>query len=315
MDCPLLFMRFASILITALTLVAAACASASGVQIYQRGPIRILYRTSGPDAVALEDRNQNGIPDQVEDAMTQIEAARLLYCQVLKYPDPFHTKRYEGVSFLEIRFQRKETLQGNGKAYDEMRPSTNPSDPAGTKVLHVGLATSVHPKSNPTPAHEFFHVIQNGSIYFKNRWYTEGTARWSQRPFGPDGGLTRESNPWPLTSEQQARIVEMAYDAAATFWKPLATAFDSEGTIPSGPQTEQLAALTYVNGEKVWKNASLPGWKFMRAALEELDAADDVAFRELHYKTWSEENQRSPLNNSYLFGAIEKAVANMRPKE
>ena len=302
-------LRSALCKVFALAATTVACAGADEVKIYQHGPIRVLYNTSGPDAVDAEDRNQNGLPDQVEDAVTQIEAARLLYCRILGFPDPFQAKRYEGVVFLDVRFRLKETLQGNGKAYDEVQKSSAPGDPAGTRVLRVGVATSVRPSSNPTPLHEFFHVIQNGATYFKNRWYTEGTARWSQRPFGPDGADgAHKLESWPLTGEQSAALGAMAYDATRFFWKPLASQFDPEGVIPTSELTNQLAAMTYVNGEKVWKTDRLPGWKLIRAVLHQLDIADEVAFRELNYQTWSEENQRSPQNDRYILGAIEKAV-------
>jgi len=288
-----------------------ARAADAGPQLYQHGQIRISYRTTGDDAVQPEDRNQNHIPDQVEDAATQIEAAHLLYCGILGYPDPFQSKRYDGVAFLEVGFRKKETLKGNGKAYDEPQKSTRPGDPPGTRIVRVGIATSVSPTTNPTPGHEFFHVIQNGATYFKNRWFTEGTARWAQRPFGPDGAPASHVVPWPLNPEQTAALVDSTYDTAASFWKPLAVRYDGAGEVPKSALTEQLAAMTYVNGDKVWKTQTLPGWKLTRALLMQLHAASEKAAQDRNLKTWPEAEQGSPENNRYLIEAVGKAIGEL----
>lgn len=304
-------MRFAFCALTGTLLFAAATAHSAEnaeVKVHQRGSLRAFYHVTGEDAVLPEDRNQNGVPDQVEDALIQIEAAQLFYCRILGYPDPLKSKRYEGAAFLDVHFRKKETLQGNGKAYDELQRSARPGDSADMRVLRIGVATSVRPTSNPTPAHEFFHAIQNGATYFKNRWYTEGTARWSESPFDAKRVEVRKVGLWPLTPEKIALLVEMSYDAAAYFWKPLVARYDAEGAIPASGLTEQLAAITYVNGEKVWKNQQLPGWKLIRSVLNQFDAADDAAAADLKVGRWTEECQRSSQNDRFILGAIEKAI-------
>jgi hypothetical protein len=66
--------------------------------------------------------------------------------------------------------------------------------------------------------------------------------------------------------------------------------------------------MRYVDGTPVLKDLRLTGWKFIRDVLEGLAKADDVAFRELGYDRWSEENQRSPKNNAYILGVVEEAM-------
>ena len=46
------------------------------------------------------------------------------------------------------------------------------------------------------------------------------------------------------------------------------------------------------------------GTEFMRDVLVELGKADDVAFNELGYKKWSEDNQKSIGNSPYIYQTV-----------
>lgn len=282
-------------------------ASKPAQRVHQCGRIRVFYHTEGPHGVDPLDANHNNIPDQVEDILTQTEAANQLFVQVLGFPDPFRTARYRSASVLDIHLRNKEVLKSNGVAYDELQRFNRASDPRDTLSLCFNVATSVKAASNLTPAHEFFHVIQNSVTFFKNRWFTEGTARWSERGLGLGAiGPTRDPGPLPLplAPEKADALFAMAYEASEHFWNPLAAQADAVGLIPESPELEKLQALTYVDGTPVLKDLRLTGWRWMREVLHALDAADDVAFRELGYDRWSEENQKSPRNNPFIMTAI-----------
>lgn len=158
-------------------------------KVLQADHIRVSYHTEGLHAVDATDRNGNRIPDQVEDLLTQTRAARDLWVEVLGYPDPFKTKRFKTAKFLDIHIRNKSVLKTNGSAYDELQRFNRAGDPKGTLSICFNVASSVDPKSNLTPAHEYFHLIQFGTNFFKNRWYTEGLARWSEGALG----LAKES--------------------------------------------------------------------------------------------------------------------------
>ena len=127
--------------------------------------------------VETADSNGNGIPDQVEDIMTQTLAARMVSVEVLGFPDPFGTERFRPASYLDIHLRNKDVLKTNGVAFDELQSFDRSGDPDGTRSLCFNVATSVKAPANLTPAHEFFHLIQHGVTFFKDRWFTEGTAR------------------------------------------------------------------------------------------------------------------------------------------
>jgi hypothetical protein len=280
-------------------------------RVHQADRIRIFYHIEGQHAVDTTDANTNGIPDQVEDAMIQTQAAQLLLVEALGFPNPFQTERFRSARYLDIHFRHKDLLKSNGVTYDELQRYNRAGDPAGTVTVCFNLATSVKPATNLTPAHEFFHIIQNSVIFFKNRWYTEGTARWSERALGlGDLGPKQILSAWPLPQEKAATLSAMAYDASEHFWNPLCAKVDAKGTLPDSPALQSVQAMRYVDGTPVLKDLRLTGWEFVRDVLQGLDKVDEVAFRELGYDRWSEDNQRSPKNDAYILRVVEEVLKN-----
>ena len=273
------------------------------------GKMRIFFDTEGIHAVDDVDANGDGVPDQVEDIAKQTWAAYSLFVETLGFPDPFQTDRYKTAAFLDIHLLDRSVLGHNGVAYDELQRFRRPQDGNETRTLCFDVATSVKASSNLTPAHEFFHIIQNSVTYFKNSWYTEGTARWSERALGLGGvGEIRYHGPWPLSADDTSKIFEMRYDSSVNFWNPLAMRDDPRDVIPEDQVCPELRRLTYSNRAKILQDFQLSGWEFMREVLLELGKADDVAFRELGYTRWSEDNQKSKDNSRFIYEAVMEVV-------
>jgi hypothetical protein len=276
---------------------------------YRLGKIRLYYDIEGPHAVAPDDVNHNGRPDQVEDIATQAWAAYTLFVETLGFPDPFQTERFRGAAFLDIHLLDKKTLGSNGVAYDELQRFRRATDPRDTLSLSFNVANSVKAPHNLTPAHETFHIIQYGITYFKNAWYLEGMARWSERALGNGGlGEVRYHGPWPMPNDKRDQLFSMSYQASLDFWNPLALMDDRQGEIPSQRVGPKLRELTYANGDRVLQDLRLNGWDLMREILLELAKADRVAFRELGYERWSEKNQNSPQNSRYIHDAVMRVL-------
>jgi hypothetical protein len=276
---------------------------------YRRGRIRIFYDSEGLHAVDQTDVNRNGVPDRIEDLATQTWAAYTLFVDTLGFPDPFQTERFRGAAFLDIHLRDKSVLGHNGVAYDELQRFHRKQDPRNTTSLCFNVATSVDPSTSGTPAHELFHLIQSSVSHFKNDWYTEGTARWSERALGTGGiGPVRHHGPWPLPDEAREALFALSYEASERFWNPLAVLDDPRGTIPEDLVKPELRQLTYCSGAKVLKDLRLTGWELIREVLLELGKQDPVAFRELGYRNWSEANQSSPRNHRYIYEAVAEVV-------
>lgn len=286
-------------------------------QCFQAGRIRVFYFLEGPHAVDPADANGNSVPDQVEDAITQTAAAQMLFVDVLGFTDPFESPHFRAARFLDIHFRSKETLRNNGVAYDELQRFRRPSDPPGTVSLCFNLATSVKPGANLTPAHEYFHLVQYAATRFKARWFTEGTARWSEYALKEGSlGPVRAEAEWPPGEDKQAALFGMTYEASEHFWNALAAKTDAAGSFPDSSRLADLRAMRYADGKtKVLKDNRLTGWQFMRELLRELDAADDLALKSLGYSEWSEQNQCAPANNRYLLEAVGRALQARAAKE
>ncbi len=299
-------MKTVLILVMAVSVASAADESS---RVLQADDIRIHYHVSGEHAVMAADANGNGVPDQVEDILTQTQAARIVFVEVLGFPEPMKTERFRTASFIDIHLRSKEVLKMNGVAYDELQRYRKPGDPEGTLSIGFSVATSVKAPGNLTPAHEFFHLIQYSSTYFKNRWFLEGTARWAEKALGTgDLGPARFLPSWPLSPERKAEIEAMAYEASEHLWNPLAKRMADELTLPESPALERLRAMRYTDGSPVLKDEHLAGWRFIREVIEGLGRSDDRAFDEQGYDRWSEENQRSEKNHAYLWKVIEAVV-------
>ena len=275
---------------------------------FELDEIRVLFNKEGTDAIAAEDANKNDVPDQVEDVAKQVWAAHRLFCGTLGFPDPLKSERYDGVKFIEVKIRQRDIIKGgNGLAFDESQRSALPTDPKGTKAITLTVGNHVVPTKNITPAHETFHLIQYGATYFKNKWFLEGMARWSEHGLAKEGlGEVKydPKGPWPQEGGKRQALFGMSYDAEFVLWNPIAKKDDRRGTIPAGKIPNELRALKYSSGIPVLHDADFVGIEVMRDILIELGQLDDLAFKELGYDSWSEANQTSEKNSPYIYQAV-----------
>ncbi len=288
--------------------VASARRSLTSVHVVE--PIRVHYAVEGEHAVSTDDIDDNGLPDQVEDVMTQTRAALQLWMS-LGFADPLTTERYRGSSWIDIHLISKSVLKSNGVAYDEIQYFKVPGDAEGTGSLSFQVATSVHASENLTPAHEVFHLLQNSICYFKNRWLTEGTARWSESALG-EGGMTPGLLPglWPPDEARMASsIFTSSYDTSKSYWGPLLVQHGKTDKLPEERLPGFVLEARYVNGKPVLKDLDLTGWELILEIFQALDAADDEIYRQRQLSRWSEKEQFSPENDTIIHRIVQEVVA------
>lgn len=265
---------------------------------------RVYYSVTGPHALPAADQldgDRNGVPDKIQNIALQLVTARRCYVEVLGLRHPLESPRYKGrVKFIDVNVW---ALQGkNGMAGDAIVNYHRLSDPPeGVEVLTIDLSAKL-PARNLSPAHELFHVFQNGYTLFKNAWYYEGTARWSEDLLREGVG---QAGALPGTSVELENLFKLSYDASR-FWQALARAVDPKGRV-SVPR--DLRAICYRGSEKpIVEDDVFHGAQLLKALLEELDRADDVVSREnaLNPLDWPESRQRSPENNRAIWNAVIK---------
>lgn len=276
---------------------------------YVLDTIRVFYAIDGKSAVPVADTDSSGVPDHVEDVAKQVWAAHRLFCDVLEFPNPLKSERHTGVTCIEVSIRdRSEIGDVNGVAFEQsQRARRIPEGKPDDRTIVIAVARNVVASRNLTPAHELFHLIQYGATFFKKGWFLEGQARWSEHALGESGlGEVKYSTrgPWPQQPMNLAALFAMGYDAEFALWNPIAMATDPKGVLPQTPLLKELGTLRYSDGSPVLEDPYLTGADVMREILVELGNMDDVAFKELGYDEWSEDNQKSPKNDSYIYQSI-----------
>ncbi|MFK5921991.1 MAG: hypothetical protein QM496_07415 [Verrucomicrobiota bacterium] len=284
-------------------------------QVHIVDEFRIYYTRQGNDALPeIQDLNNNAIPDRIENIALQLTTARELYTHVLKLRHPLESPRYKNQArFIDVNVGSlplsptfdAEKIKGNGSAGDEVINYYRPSDPeAGIQVLTMDISKTLGHK-NLTPAHELFHLFQSSYTMFKNSWFTEGTARWTEFAFREGSGRPKDL---PLTKSEQEKLFAMKYDAEG-FWSGLAQA-----AFPQKPINvpAELLRRTYVGSkDPVIRDTKFHGALLILPLLQALDKTDDRVTAKLKLKPfgWSETQQRSADNNPYIWSAIVDIVA------
>jgi hypothetical protein len=276
---------------------------------YVLGRVRVFYTNEGPSAVSQADNDKSAVPDQVEDVAKQIWAAHKLFCDVLKFPDPFASERYKGVTCIQVSLRDRAEINGvNGVAFESaQRARSIPEGKPEDRAIVMAVSTQLDPIKNVTPAHETFHLIQYGTTFFKNSWYLEGMTRWAEHGLAKDGiGEVQYSpqGPWPQKPQHLQQLPEMGSKCETVLWNPIASRTDRNGLLTDEMLGPELTALRYSDGSAVLRDRLLNGAEVMREILIELGTQDDDAFRDLGYESWTEENQRSERNNPYIYRAI-----------
>ncbi len=248
--------------------------SASLNHMYKINEFKIFYTLTGKDKLPYKyqiDKDNNSVPDYIESIGTQLNRASIIFKE-LGFINPLNSQRYKNkASFISVSVK---SLKNNGIAFDGISNS----------YLSIHISNNLSPYSL-TPLHEYFHLIQNGYTMFKNRWFTEGTARWSEFLFRETKGNRSEL---PSTIEQLNKdFLNQTYDADV-YWNQMA----------------------YLCGKK--NINQIYGYDFMRQILEDLEKADKKVSQNRNYNKyqWKEKNQKSIDNNQYMICSIKNTLLN-----
>lgn len=283
----------------------AAPASDSLDKVYHVEPFRIFYTLHGRHALPDEhrkDQNRNAVPDYVEHIGLKLSAANILYSEVFGLTNPLNSQRYRGrARYIDVHLLN---IEGRGSAGDEVvRYRYRALEDKSGGALLIKLSHNLRAQTM-TPPHELFHLFQNGYTMFKNRWYTEGTARWSEYAFRKGVGT---GQPLPASAEALSALVRQDYEASA-FWNRLAYVCDRNAgkfTLPDLPQ-QQIASYP-----PPFEDTTVHGYDVIRSLLENLHVQSDKVTRERGYTAyaWDEHDQKyNDDNHIPIFCAVKQAI-------
>jgi hypothetical protein len=187
---------------------------------------------------------------------------------------------------------------GGGTGDEVINYSANGND-KGRCVLRIKLHNG-NLNTNVSPAHELFHLYQWGASMFKQRWFMEGTARWSEHVL-----LAAPAPEKPLPADEAAlkqNFLSQVY-AAGPIWNRLAALLDPAGRLNLPPN---LQALTYLDGQKVVRDDELHGAAFMKALFAEMGKSSLAIAQREGWKAynWREADQRNPAFDKDILHAV-----------
>ncbi len=280
-------------------------------QVYKIEGLRIFYTLKGKEALPRNkraDRNRNGVPDYVEDIGAQLSAAMQIYTRVFKLKHPLKTKRYGSVDFIDVHLIG--SLKGyNGMAYDGIIKFGRSQDKPGATSIFIDINHKITIE-NATPAHELFHLFQSGYTMFKNRWFTEGMARWAERIVKFGSGYSNLYSR-PSARRDIEKLFKQNYEAGVYFITLSKLAADRM-KLPT-----KIANIRYISSKKrVIKDELVYGAAFMKALLQQLARGSELEAQKHGLKRffWKERRQKSALNNWPIWQALLKTCGQFKIK-
>lgn len=278
--------------------------------IWRKDQFRIIYTTTGEDAVPATDVNGNAVPDFVEDIASQFVLSHHVLCVIAGFPDPLQSPRYPGVVFVDVYIQNKSKHDGHtGVAMRSSYRAFQAGD-SNTRALKIALANDFDPKKYCTPTHEYFHLIQNSVTYIANGWFFEGTARWAIDAIvekKPDKNASLDKVHYYLTDPAgQKTLQKSMYKGAAYLWIPLAD-ICPRATVHL-PENDPVLRITYVDGSPTLKDHTFAGALLVKRVLELTAERQHIPFTKYNYGEWDKVNRIDERNNPYLFSAVEEAI-------
>ena len=280
-------------------------------KVYILNEFRLFYSLNGKHSIVdKSDVNKNNIPDIVENVALQFDVSNKIFKNVLKFKSPLKQERYktQKVKTIDIHFFNLSYSGNSGDGVITYKYKI-------IKEYHNALSIAISNKikvGNLTPAHELFHTYQNGYTMFKNRWFTEGTARWSEKIFEKGTGKQKKL---PSTVQDIQKLLTKTYDAKY-FWNRLVRICTKQPKVFNIPKS--LKHITYIkNSQFVIEGNDIYGIDFMKLFFLNLDYYDDKATKDMGYKKyrWKESQQKYFKNNIYILNAIKRTIKQIKPKK
>lgn len=276
--------------------------------VYILGDFRVFYTFNGEHALSLEnkvDLNENSIPDYVENIAQRLYVTKEVFINLLGFQDPLKSKRYKDVKYIDVHIMSSEKSSAGDEIVTFKYKILNTKD----KVISMQVRNNLT-KSTLTPSHEYFHILQNSYTMFKNRWYSESTARWSESIFKK--GVAKQDN-LPNSQKQIKELFDKTYDAEGIFGK-LTYLCDTNNGVFKNKKDLKTNIPSYPN---LIEDSTVYGYKFIKVFLENLELMSNYVSKlhEFDEFDWDEKEQKSNDNNIFILKALLKTINEECKKE
>nr|WP_275847559.1 hypothetical protein [Sulfurimonas sp. SAG-AH-194-I05] len=275
--------------------------------MYKIDEFRIFYDKKGKNKLLKknkDDCNNNNIPDYIENIGLKLQVTSKILQESFHFISPLQSNRYKNkVKYIDVHVlnMKNNGSGGDGIIYYKYKALLKNESAS----LSIKLSRNLRAKTQ-TPPHELFHLYQNGYTMFKNRWYTEGTARWSEYILKKGTGSRKKL---PSTQNELERVLNKTYDTKY-MWRRLAYLLDKNNgkfLYPKGIDYKIKGYAQVIEDNRIY------GYDFMRIFLENLSKMDKIASHDygIPIYDWPEELQKSSQNNKYILKALTQSIRQM----
>ena len=276
--------------------------------VYILGDFRVFYTFNGEHALSLEnkvDLNENSIPDYVENIAQRLYLTKEVFINLLGFQDPLKSKRYKDVKYIDVHIMSSEKSSAGDEIITFKYKIFNTKD----KVISMQVRNNLT-KKTLTPSHEYFHILQNSYTMFKNRWYSESTARWSESIFKK--GAAKQDN-LPNSQKQIKELFDKTYSAEGICGK-LRYLCNTNNGVFKNKKDLKTDIPSYPN---LIEDSTVYGYKFIKVFLENLELMSDYVskIRDFDEFDWDEKEQKSNENNIFILKALLKTINEECQKE
>lgn len=256
------------------------------------GIFRIHYTATGPDAFGDDPGAADDLARRLGE---QLVRGHRFYSAAMGLTPPPANPRYRDIRAIDVHVidlgDGKKGSTGDAPIVYRYRHFAE-----AVPAITISITRRWRP-GNLTPEHEVFHAYQYGYTFFKNAWFLEGMANAMEAAFRP---RRFRSEPLPQDATALRDLLTHSYSVGA-FWHRLAQ------------RCEPACRLAETDAERT--APAVCGTRFVRAFLEELQAADKTAARAygIDAADWPEDAQRAERNNVWLLGGLARAMEKQCP--
>ena len=176
------------------------------------------------------------------------------------------------------------------------------------QTLCIKIANTINPHASSTPTHEYFHLVQYASTYFRNKWYLEGMARWSQDAVIK---IKRYPSDWDVPVRLKSKFSERqifhgSYNMAEFLWYPLAVKMKDKDKIPDKLiRKYKYRKYKYADGSSVFQDDVIYGANVMLKVLRLMKTKEALAAANFdNVNDWQKSGQRDERNNEIILNCV-----------